>query len=503
MEFTGAFGGDGDGDGGDDWGLFKRETVVATDNRVTQPTRKKQPQKQSTKRPLSTNNSNNTGKPRQVRGGTGDMPDIDLDERSLDVLSTYDKGHRSRADKDQRMDVIQSRIKRSRDKFNSNNPPYTIEDAANVMLDDSLMTDVVQTTARDYERHVQFKGSTRMGTIGDDDDDDDDDIINDGDLDDEPVFIDDDDEEGDNMQQQTPVPPSPGITDLVAKTMIAPGRRHPETGIRPTINTFQEMVSKNNPRAKLFESNMNSVKGPEQNMFVEVRRDEHIYNHVTDTMGSSVKNQQFTRYAIKKNMKIPDPPIVTKAEIRDALHSPDYEIGERPCVYGAQCTSYKMGKALKAKRPERYANVEPFVCKEFYFGERGEEIAQAIANDIPLSEVHSPQHVMCVLCHLSLVKKYYTEYDLNLAKEPVHVLHAFQVIPNVPGEYPVEKLLMGDDEFKGIIAPFIRFVPDDYVWEPVMPTQFKEEYDPVAKIKRRVPKPAVQHWDERDCLDFR
>ena len=102
------------------------------------------------------------------------------------------------------------------------------------------------------------------------------------------------------------------------------------------------------------------------------------------------------------------------------------------------------------------------------------------------------------------MKKYYTEFDLKLSKEPVHVLHAFQNIPNVPGEYPSEKMLgFGDEEFNGIIAPILRFCPDNYLWEPVAPTQFKEEYDPVAKMKRKIPIPAIQHWDERDCLDFR
>jgi len=281
---------------------------------------------------------------------------------------------------------------------------------------------------------------------------------------------------------------------------MVPGQSIPDLAPQKRVDTFGEYVS-NNPAAKEFENNMRHIKGPEQNMFVEVRSEEAIYDHVETTLNLKLCNQYLTRYAIQHGMALPDFPIVTKAQIQDGLAEPDYEAGERPCVYGRECTGFKMAVACKAENPERYAAVEAWIPKEFYFGIKGDKIREAMANGTPLSDVQNPEPIMCVLCQLSIVTHFYKKFDLGLTQDPPHILHSFQVQANVPGEYPLEKMLMGNKEFAGIAAPYLRFVPDNYAWEPNPPVTVIE-IDPYTREKHRVSRPSIQRWLERPCMDF-
>jgi len=201
------------------------------------------------------------------------------------------------------------------------------------------------------------------------------------------------------------------------------------------------------------------------------------------------------KYAVRNNMQIPDLPPVSKVDVRAGLWEADMDIGERACIYAQQCMSFKMCETRIQENPEKYARVTPFVCKEFYYGDKAKEIKEAMAKGIPLNEVYGPRLTMCILCHLATVRKFYIEYDLHLANAPVHVLHAFQFQIGIPGEYPLERMLMGDETYKGIIAPFLRFCEDLYTWQPALP-------DP-AKVRTPAQNAKVlQHWDETACLDF-
>lgn len=452
-----------------------------------------------------------------------------IPDEIVENLSTFDKSARSQASKDKRMAVLTSRVKRSKEKIAA--AAENAVDFATATVDDSLMADSIGQTARDYERHVAYKNSTRnvtqhddakgkeeeeekgkeeeegcdcgmhlchicrpSGELSDSDlDDDNDDGANDPMDIDEDAFYMNDKANGDEQEEV-----------YIPRTLVVPGMALPDMAPQRRISTFSEYVHLD-PAAQQFQSNMRNVKGPEQNHFVEVRKEEAIYGNVTNTLSQPLKNQQIMRYAIKRGMQLPDLPIVSKALIQDGLCSPDYDIGERPCVYGKQCTSYAMCLALKRDNSERYMGVDPFVCKEFYFGVKGERMREAIADGTPLSEIQNPEPVMCVMCHLSIVTKFYKEFDLDLDTiaegTPLHILHSFQVIANVPGEYPVDKCLMGDDRFKGIIAPFLRYCPDNYVWNPIPPSVVTET-DPVTMLQRRVVKAWQQRWMEVPGMDF-
>ena len=457
-----------------------------------------------------------------------------IPEERLDTLSTFDKNTRSGADKDKRISILHSRLKRSQEKVQqSSDSPV---DIAVATVDDSLLTDGIGTTARDYERHLVYKGNTRAPTavllqdtesappfrwvhtnehpkngdedeevMDEDEDDDDDDQQqrqgNPMDIDDDPVYHsggggggDDNDDDDDDYDE----------IDYGPKTLIAPGTRVPDTAARKSIVTFEEYVTPN-PATRQFENNMRNIKGPEQSMFVEVRKEDAIYSKVSTTLDAKLQHQQIARFAIQRGMALPDLPVVSKIIIQDNLCSPDFEIGERPCVYSlsGKCQSYLMGVHAKRDDPGRYAGVDPFACKEFYFGDKGNAIRTAIAEGTPLSEVQNPEPVMCVLCHLAIVSNFYKRFDMGLTMDPPHILHSFRVHHSVPGEYPMSCMIgLGDKTFKGIIAPYPRYCQDNYLWEPVAPVIVVDGHDPLthAPIMKRVP--SIQRWTERECMDF-
>jgi len=123
-----------------------------------------------------------------------------------------------------------------------------------------------------------------------------------------------------------------------------------------------------------------------------------------------------------------------------------------------------------------------------------------MAMGTPLNELQRGPPLMCVLCHLAEVTKGYKEYDLGLNTDPPHILPAFQVSAGVPGGYHPDKCLMGDNEFKGIIAPFLRFVPDvNYFWVPASGVM---ERDRVSGLMRLAPGSGLSRWLETECMDF-
>ncbi len=69
----------------------------------------------------------------------------------------------------------------------------------------------------------------------------------------------------------------------------------------------------------------------------------------------------------------------------------------------------------------------------------------------------------------------------------------------VPGGYPVDKCLMGDEKFYGIIAPFIRHVPDNYIWESSSGMTERDQQTGHMIARQG---PPIQRWLERACMDF-
>jgi hypothetical protein len=172
---------------------------------------------------------------------------------TVEKLSTFDKGSKSSASAGQRLSVLDSRVKRSKEKVNST-PPAVI---ATATVDDSLLVDAIGSTARDYERHTYYKGSTRIidgkGTKREKEEVLDDDA--------EPMDEDDDDDDDDDGDDDEFYMENDDLDDSeIHRTMLVPLQMAvPETGNARMVTTFSELVGPS-PATKQFESNMRHVK---------------------------------------------------------------------------------------------------------------------------------------------------------------------------------------------------------------------------------------------------
>lgn len=349
----------------------------------------------------------------------------------VDSLTTYDKNDRSSASPHTRQVNLFNRINRAGDKVREASSNGRAPDS----VDDSLMRDVVGTYLQDYRNHAEYKVSERplpprtrgvpppiqgpmaRADMGADDGEDEEDDL-DADMEDEGILIDphvhlamDLDEDQD---------------DAASRMFVAPMRRVPDMANAQTIKTFSEYTGPS-PATGQFTDNIRHVKGRERSVYMEIRDNEELYGVVSETLKRPISNMEIQRIAVERGLVIPDPPKVSKAEIQDGLQAHNPNIGERPCVRGQRCASWKMCLRLMKEMPERYKGSRPFVCKEFYFGDRGAEIQAALREGRPLSEVQSPELIMCVMCHLRIVTKWYKKHHAGLVLDPPHILHSFQV----------------------------------------------------------------------------
>jgi|WetSurMetagenome_2_1015567.scaffolds.fasta_scaffold00293_4 hypothetical protein len=474
-----------------------------------------------------------------------------MDPSVINAISTFDKPERSTASPDTRRNNLFNRIYRANDKVQEANGKPADK------VDDSLMRDGVGMYLQEYRHHAEYKASERIipptatripallqtntqqpdivakaaaalkankekqalssfriatADIGDEGDEDDDDAADmDDEEDAEPIVLDPHTQLALDMEEED-------RDDVASRMFVAPARRIPNPADTQTIKTFSEYTGPS-PANSQFNDNIRHVKGRERGVYMEIRDNAEIYNVVSETMDRSFRfasplsigrpkclssrplaNMELQRIAVTRGIVIPDPPKVSKAEVQDGLCAPNPSLGERPCVRGVRCASWKMCLQLMKDAPEHYKGAKPFVCKEFYFGDRGAEVQAAIAHGRPLAEVQSPELIMCVMCHLRIVTKWYKKFQAGLVLEPPHVLNSFQMDANVPGGYPDDACLLGDEHFYGIVGVFVRHVPGNYKWDS---SSGNIERDQLTGRMVAREGPVVQRWLERsECLDF-
>lgn len=426
----------------------------------------------------------------------------------LAVISTYDKGNRGRAEESVRLSGIHSRIRRSRQKDDTGEK--------RPLINDSLLKDKVGVTVGIYAGTAKYTGDLRdpsayagvdatAGTLRDrvdatvaalcdkeddqcedeDEDEEDDGALAPMQIDRRLVVLDDkgkedmypDDEDADQFHVLSN-PPRELLYPIPAVPMAE--MKLPDTEHYGKIDTFQEYAAPHKGRPQ-FDRTMQHIGGKEQTFFVEVAPDSERYAHVSGTLNEKIGRQAFLAHAIGTGREIPYLPPVTKAEAQAARAG--LMKGDCPCVKGNRCESYLYSKELIEKYPERYKGFQPWVCKEFYYGGKTDVIRQGIAMGTTPDKIkHEP--LFCIMCHEQIVSQLYKLKKMNLEDPNVelHILHAYQYIIG-PGEYPETAMLMGDNAFHGVAAPFIRYQRDNYAWIP-----------------DRTGGP--QRWTERESLDF-
>lgn len=401
---------------------------------------------------------------------------IPLPLEPLKILSTYDKGDRGKAEEDVRISAMNARIRRSRAKEET----QAFEGPRGV-IDDNLLKDKIGATVNVYENHAQYTGNLRTkvppktaARVAQEEEDEDEED-GDGDagpmeIDDADVFMQEEDNRGDDEDEDESGasayhvmsnPPREILYPVPAVPMAM--SKIPDTEQLGRIDTFQEYAAPQKGRPQ-FDRTMQHIGGKEQTYFVEVVSDEERYKHVQDTLNEKIGKHMFLEYAIRNDREIPVLPPVTRAEVRASREESGK--GDISCIKGERCESYQYTKDLIEAFPEIYNGFKPWSCKEFYFGDVSAIVRQGIAmGETPDKIKHAP--VMCVMCHEQCVTALYKTKKMNL-NDPTtdpHILHAYQYIIG-PGEYSPNIMLMGDNTFQGIAAPFIRYQRDNYMWIP-------------------------------------
>lgn len=441
------------------------------------------------------------------------VPVEGVPERVIRSLMTFDKQQRSADPVNKTVDLFNSRMKRSEMKVDAQMKRVQISDNLELgpeidrqIVMDSLIKDPVGTIAENYVKMANYSGDHRMAIKRDREDGADNDDDQDQEEDDEENEEDDPEYghfSGERFKQdvylQAELDQQSGQIPRMTKTLLVPNTAIPDLTPKREIETFSEYVGQN-PATKQFESSIRQVKGVEQGHFVEVRPAEEIYQHVEAVLDPRIARQQLMRYAVQTGKTLPDLPEVPRAEIQDALKEPDPSIGERECVYGMQCTSYILSSIRKNEQPEKYRHVRPFTCKEFYFGPQAEEIKTAMASGLSLGDVLKDR-VMCVMCQFATATNLYKQFVIgSLIMKEVHVINAFNVIVG-PGEYHKDACILGDSKFMGILPLFLKYNPDNYLWEPNNPKRVVEK-DPVTHLVREFERMSLQQWTESPALDF-
>lgn len=439
---------------------------------------------------------------------------IPLPLEPLKILSTYDKGDRGKAEEATRISAMNARIRRSRAKEET-----LAGDKKRALIDDNLLKDKIGATVNVYETHAQYTGNLRtqvpvkgvpdQGMEEDDEDDQEEDDGGPMEIDNADVYLpaegdDNDEDDEDAAYHVVSNPPREILYPVPAVPMAL--CKTPDMEQLGRIDTFQEYAAPQKGRPQ-FDRTMQHIGGKEQTYFVEVVSDEERYKHVQDTLNEKIGKHMFLEYAIRNDREIPVLPPVTRAEVRESRA--EAVKGEISCIKGERCESYQYSKVksysnsfgvaireawclifllpfkkdLIAAFPEIYKDMRPWMTKEFYFGEESAIVRQGIAmGETPDKIKHAP--VMCVMCHEQCVTALYKTNKMNL-NDPTtdpHILHAYQYIIG-PGEYSPNVMLMGDNTFRGIAAPFIRYQRDNYIWQP-----------------DRTGGP--QRWIEKETMDF-
>jgi hypothetical protein len=243
--------------------------------------------------------------------------------------------------------------------------------------------------------------------------------------------------------------------------------------------TFKEQEATEN-EARYFSMRQASLQGPDQSPFVEIPSNITVADFYKGVKDRPLYNQQICQYAIRRAMMVPKLPILPKSYIQRYLRAPDRDRGERPCVYANRCVSYSMS-VYWSQNHEGFKDMKPYCCRELLLPDIDGMVTDALGRGISVDAVLPHQLGMCILCNLKIVTQAYNENFMDLSKDVVHIIHNFQVIVGVRGEYPIEMTLLGDKEFHGIIAPILRFWRDNYIPDR---------------------KAGISGWRERECLDF-
>lgn len=262
---------------------------------------------------------------------------------------------------------------------------------------------------------------------------------------------------GEGLEERSPRAearaPLPSPEELIKSMVKKRKLRAPkgEIGDSLRIETFKEAENIGN-RERLFQQQMQRLNRQPDKVYTRIPTQEEEFSWVKEQ-----KEKNDTHYAqvammIEAEADIPDLPHVTKAKMSFLLRAPDPKKGERPCLYGENCEVYRKWG---------------FCCKEMLSEEHEELVLDALQEGKDPFAVLPGNISMCVICNLNIVTQLYDTNKMGLNRDDPHIIHNFKMYVDIEGEYPSEMTLLGDDKFRGIIAPIIRYDRSNYVQDKI------------------------------------
>jgi hypothetical protein len=160
--------------------------------------------------------------------------------------------------------------------------------------------------------------------------------------------------------------------------------------------------------------------------------------------------------------------VINRAYIQQFLRAPSkLDKSERPCG-SAQCESLRLSSLLLEKFPKMrgFGLQRGFKCRELILPDTYVKVIRDKAENPQKHLSMMPN--LCYLCHLHYTNRAYwlrrsKRGDTSAEEAATMIIHRFVVPVNIPGEYKIENMLIGDDEPMGIIGPFPHYNVNNYL----------------------------------------
>lgn len=154
---------------------------------------------------------------------------------------------------------------------------------------------------------------------------------------------------------------------------------------------------------------------------------------------------QLSLHFVKANVGIPKPPTLTREDRHSFLRAARIADGERPCIHGIECQSFRLGTKLGVPHP--------FACRELVIHQQQQQAPQMAG-----------QLRQCIMCTDKVQTEMYYWNKAHLAPgEAAEYCQHYQVVVG-PGQYAEQACLVSDTgRYLGLVAPIVGYSGDHYV----------------------------------------
>ena len=194
-----------------------------------------------------------------------------------------------------------------------------------------------------------------------------------------------------------------------------------------------------------------------------------ILRYVETLDGAPSFYDQVTQMVVNTDgASFPQLEVINRTYIQQFLRAPNkLDKSERPCG-SPQCESLRLSSLLLEKFPKMrgFGLQKGFKCRELILPDTYVKVLRDKDQNPKKHLTMMPNP--CFLCHLHYTNRAYwlrksKRSETSTKDAATMIIHRFVVPVNIPGEYKIENMLIGDDEPMGIIGPFPHYNVNNYI----------------------------------------